>query len=327
MCEVNAFALRTFQHWILMSIKDSRTSMIQTPGIVCALTGGFFMGIKTEREIAQLAQMACIWEACAAKPGNVNRSSDFSNTSLEDFLLSAIAIGPAFENAACVGVGQTILRAAEDTHRWVRSNTNLGLILLLAPLVKACLAAADVKDIRKSLNLTLNSLTVEDARHTYAAIRFVQPGGLGHAPQADVAEEPAITLLQAMALAKDRDAIAREYVTGFAIAFETGLPALKEALARRADFSSAVVQAFLTILSQVPDTLIARKRGWEAARLVSQKAMEVLSLGGVVTPEGRAGLAEMDRALRDESHALNPGTTADLTAASIFLALLDAEIS
>ncbi len=307
-----------------MSIKGARISMIKIPERDGVLTGVFPMGIRTEREIAQLAQMACIWEACAAKPGNVNRSCDFSNTSLEDFLLSAIAIGPAFENAARMGVGQTILQAVKDTHRWIHSNTNLGLILLLTPLVKACLATADVNDIRRNLNLILNSLTVEDARHTYAAIRCVQPGGLGRVSQADVAEEPAITLLQAMALAQDRDAIAREYVTGFAITFEIGLPALKETLLRCADFSSAVVQAFLTILGQVPDTLIARKKGYEAARQISRQAMEVLSLGGVFTPEGRAGLAEMDRTLRDENHKLNPGTTADLTAASIFLALLGA---
>jgi len=282
------------------------------------------MEVNRRKRITWLAQMACIWEACAPKPGNVSRHHDFPDTSLEDFLLSAIAIGSALEDAAQVSVGQTIWQATVDTRQWVRSNTNMGLILLLAPLVKACVNSGGVDNTRQRLSAVLNSLTTEDARLTYEAIRLRQPGGLGRVSQADVAEEPSITLLQAMALAQDRDSIAREYVTDFAITFDTGLPALKKALSQSENFSSAVVQAFLTILSCVPDTLIARKKGLETAVQVSHRAGEVLLQGGVFTPEGRAGLAEMDRALRDATHALNPGTTADLTAAAIFLALFEA---
>jgi triphosphoribosyl-dephospho-CoA synthase len=269
--------------------------------------------------IAQLAQMACVWEACAPKPGNVNRLHDFPDTSLEDFLLSAIAIGPAFENATQWGVGQIIRQATMDTLRLVRSNTNLGMILLLAPLVKA--GAIENKSLRKNLSFILKSLTIEDARLAYEAIRLVRPGGLGKAPEADISEEPSITLLQAMALARERDSIAREYVTDFAISFEIGLPALSEALSRGVDFSSAVVQIFLEILSTTPDTLIARKKGLETARDVSRQASEILAQGGVYTARGRAALAEMDYELRDRGHTLNPGTTADLTAAAIFLYL------
>jgi triphosphoribosyl-dephospho-CoA synthase len=173
------------------------------------------------------------------------------------------------------------------------------------------------------LSSILNALTVEDARLAYAAIRLAQPGGMGQVSRADAAEEPSITLLEAMTLAQDRDAVAREYVTDFAITFDIGLPALWEARLRGSDFSSAIVQTFLSILSRVPDTLIARKRGFETAGRISRQAGDVLSRGGVFTSDGRAGVAEMDRALRDESHALNPGTTADLTAAAVFLALLD----
>jgi len=281
------------------------------------------------KQIARLAQMACIWEACAPKPGNVNRAHDFSDTSLEDFLISAVAIGPALENAAGSGTGQTIWQAMTDTRRLVQSNTNLGLILLLAPLVQACMsvpAASDIAKVRQRLRAILEALTVEDARLAYAAIRLAQPGGLGQVSRADIAEEPSITLLQAMALAQDRDAVAREYVTGFAITFEIGLPALKEARLRNGNFSDAVVQSFLTILSRVPDTLIARKRGTETADRISRQAAEILMRGGIFTDEGRAALAGMDRDLRDEGHTLNPGTTADLTAAAVFLELLETTV-
>jgi triphosphoribosyl-dephospho-CoA synthase len=287
------------------------------------------------RRIAQLAQMACIWEACAPKPGNVNRAHNFSDTSLEDFILSAVAIGPIFENAAQTGIGQMVWQGIVETRRWVKTNTNLGLILLLAPLVKACASLVESVDgesfnieletLRLRLKDTLNSLTVADARYAYSAIRLAQPGGLGRVSQSDVADEPAITLLQAMALAQDRDAVAREYAANYAITFETGLPALKEALRQSGDFSKAIVQAFLVILKHVPDTLIARKRGLNMAIQVSQQAENVLRRGGAFTPEGQAALAEMDRALRDETHTLNPGATADLTATAIFLSLLEKE--
>ena len=292
--------------------------------------------MNNRQRIAQLAQIACIREACAPKPGNVNRARDFADTALEDFLISAAAIGPALENAAQAGVGQTIWRATADTRRWVQTNTNLGLILLLTPLVKACLAVAEAPDersapewdfakVRQRLGAILDGLTVEDARHAYAAIRLVRPGGMGWVAQADVNDEPGITLLQAMALAQQRDAIAREYATGYRITFETSLPALKDAIACSGDFPKAIVQTFLTILAKVPDTLIARKRGFDVARQVSLRAGAIISLGGIFTPEGQSGLAAMDQALRDEHHTLNPGTTADLTAAAIFLALLEKE--
>jgi len=277
--------------------------------------------MKTAREIAQLAQMACVWEVCAPKPGNVNRARDFSDSSLEDFLLSAIAIGPAFRNASRSGVGRIIRQAVSDTRRFVRSNTNLGMILLLAPLVKACLDAPAPDKIRQRLRGILKALSVEDARLAYSAIRLAHPGGMSRVSTADIAEEPKITLLEAMALAQDRDSIAREYATGFAITFGIGLPAMKNALSGGADFSGAIVQAHLTILSRIPDTLIARKKGMETARQISKSAKNILRQGGIFTPEGRKSLESLDGALRDREHQLNPGATADLTTAAIFLSL------
>jgi triphosphoribosyl-dephospho-CoA synthase len=280
-----------------------------------------------KKRIAQLAQMACVWEACAPKPGNVNRSHNYADTSLEDFLLSAITIGPALENADQKRVGRIILDAVQGTLALVKSNTNLGIVLLFAPLAKACMSLSGGGNIRQSLNAVLNALTVEDARLAYEAIRLMQPGGLGQVSRADVQDEPSITLLQAMALAKDRDSIAREYVTGYKITFEIGLPALKEGQSQNAGFPDAIVQTFMTILSRVPDTLIARKRGIDAAHQVSQMAAEVLAKGGTLKPEGRMALIEMDKALRDPNHTLNPGTTADLTAAAVYLALLEKYLS
>ena len=277
------------------------------------------VGPFSGQAVALAAQAACVREVCAPKPGNVNRLHDFADTRFEDFVLSAMAIGPAMLEADRLGVGQIIQQAVRDTRQLVQSNTNLGIVLLLAPLAKACRSSGDV---RHGLRRILAALTAEDARHAYAAIRMAQPGGMGKTAEADVAEEPTITLLQAMELAQGRDALAREYVTDFAITFEIGYPALRAAWQMTDQPANAIVQCYLTLLANVPDTLIARKRGLETATEVSRQAAETLALGGALTPQGQDALADLDRRLRDEHHTLNPGTTADLTTAALFLLLL-----
>lgn len=279
--------------------------------------------MRLAEKIAQTAQIACILEVSAPKPGNVNRQHDFEDTRFEDFLLSAIAIRPALQSVARSQVGQIIWQAIQDTHRLVRSNTNLGIVLLLAPLAKACFRAQsdDIRALREELAQVLDGLTLDDARKTYAAIRLAQAGGLGRSVQADVADEPEITLLQAMALAQGRDAIAREYVTRFAITFEIGFPAIEDGWIASKNLPMAIVQGYLTILSKVPDTLIARKRGIETAQRISQQAAIILDDGGAFSESGRQALIELDQQLRADGHSLNPGATADLTTASLFLFL------
>lgn len=273
------------------------------------------------RGVAQAAQVACLLEVTAPKPGNVNRYADFEDVRFEDFVLSAVAIGPAVERVATVSVGQAILQAIRDTRSLVNTNTNLGIVLLLMPLAKAYYRAG--QNLREELQVVLETLTVEDACQTYAAIRMAQAGGLGRVEREDISRQPTLPLQQVMALAQERDTIAREYCTGYAVTFEIGLPALMAARQSGADILTAIVQAFITLLSQVPDTLIQRKRGPEVARWVSKRAQQVLELGGAMSEIGQVALRQLDHELRDDRHTLNPGTTADLTTASIFLALLE----
>jgi triphosphoribosyl-dephospho-CoA synthase len=145
---------------------------------------------------------------------------------------------------------------------------------------------------------------------------------LGRAASQDVSDAPTMTLTQVMALAADRDGIAREYATGFETTFEVGLPSLMRARADRLSWSDAVVETFLTLLAAAPDTHIARRAGDAAAADVSGLAASVLDAGGVRSPAGREALEQMDAALRDPRNLRNPGTTADLTAAAIFAAIL-----
>lgn len=274
-------------------------------------------------EIAWAAQMACLFEVNAEKPGNVSRRADFRDTRFEDFVVSAVAIGPAFQDAARATVGETVLRAARNTRRFVRTNTNLGIILLLAPLAKAAGEGAP-ESLRASVARVLDELTADDAGKVYEAIRLAAPSGLGEVERYDVSEETVdTTLLQVMGLARDRDSVAREYVTDFEITFGLGYKTLRRAWEEGCNFSDAIVQTFLTVLAQVPDTLIARKEGQTAAEAVSQRAGEVLAAGGCLSSRGREELVRFDRDLRDESHRMNPGTTADLVVSSLFVFLAE----
>ena len=271
-------------------------------------------------EIALFAQLACVLEASAPKPGNVAPGRPFGDVSYEDFLLSAIVIGPVLGRAAEQPLGHTIHQAIAATARVTQRNTNLGIVLLLAPLAHAALGSLPLRD---SLEEVLAGTTVEDAREVYAAIRRAAPGGLGRAESQDVASEPTVTLREAMRLAAERDSIAREWTTGFALTFDIGAPALRHARTDGLSWSDATIECFLTILASTKDTLIARKLGSDSACEVSRQARAVLELGGVRAPEGRSALERFDRALRDERNTRNPGTTADLTAAAIFVTLVE----
>ena len=168
----------------------------------------------------------------------------------------------------------------------------------------------------------LEATTVEDAREVYAAIRRAAPGGLGRVDEQDVADEPTQTLLDVMRLAADRDGVAREYATGFEVTFETAVPALSAARADGLCWNDAIVETFLTLLAAQPDTHIVRRAGTALAADVSRRARAAIAAGGVRSEPGRRAIDDMDRALRDPRHAANPGTTADLTAAAIFVSLV-----
>lgn len=278
-------------------------------------------------QITWAAQLACLFEAGAEKPGNVTPRTRFADTGYQDFAASAVAVGPAFAAAGAATVGETLLRAVTDTRRLVTTNTNLGIVLLLAPLARAAGLADDGEPLRAAASRVLGGLTAADARDAYEAIRIARPAGMGTVPAHDVEERrPSVTLLDAMEEARDRDSVAAEYCTDYRITFELGAPALHDEWKRGARFSDVVVTAFLRILADVPDTLIRRKHGTAAAAGVSKGAAGVLAAGGCGSAPGRRALARFDAELRDPAHGRNPGTTADLVCAALFAFLTDGEM-
>jgi triphosphoribosyl-dephospho-CoA synthase len=273
-------------------------------------------------DVSAALQLACLLEASAPKPGNVSPGHPFADTTYEDFLASAAAVGPAFALAGTVPLGETILEAVRATRRWTPRNTNLGIILLLAPLARAAMQPGGAP-LRTRLAGVLASTTVHDAALTYEAIALAAPGGLGSTPEQDVHAAPTISLLETMRLAQGWDTIAAEYANDFAVTFEIGAPTLRRARAAGLTWNDAIVECALALLAAVPDALIARKLGAEHAARVSDRAAEVVRLGGTGRDAGRQALAQLDQWLRADGNRRNPGTTADLTAAGLGVLLLE----
>jgi triphosphoribosyl-dephospho-CoA synthase len=264
-----------------------------------------------------LAQLACVWEATARKPGNVHRFLDFDDTTYLDFVLSAAAVGPVLNRARGRRVGETVLAGVKARRQVVPTNTNLGILLLLAPLA----AVAPEEDLASGLARVLDGLDVEDSRAVFEAIRLAGPGGLGRAREQDVQGEPTLPLRPIMALAADRDLVALQYADGFREVLAEGVPALEQGLKATASLEGAIIWCHLALMAGYPDSLIARKRGRAEAEEAARRARAVRGAGWPVAPAGRHALTELDAWLRAEGHGRNPGTTADLVTACLFVAL------
>lgn len=271
--------------------------------------------------VAEAFIAACRGELDAPKPGNVHVFSDGHGMTVNHFLASAEAAArPLCQHGASVGA--RIFGAVEATAAAVGQNTNLGIVLLCAPLAAAAEAATTEgaanfgSDLRQSLAATLAELTRADAEAAFAAIVIANPAGLGAAPRHDVRQGAETTLLEAMKEAAERDRIACQYATGYADVFGVGLEALEAAAGWPAPWPA--VSAYLAFLATFPDSHIARKYGQAAAEAVRRAAAGVRDgfMSKADPAEALADLLAFDRRLKAEG--FNPGTSADLTVATLF---------
>jgi triphosphoribosyl-dephospho-CoA synthase len=265
---------------------------------------------------------ACLWEATARKVGNVHPHASFGDLSYNDFVVSAVAIAPVFASSHQHGVGQLVLRAIQATRRVVRTNTNLGIVLLLAPLA----IAEPTCGLREGVAEVLEQLTAEDSRCVYEAIRLASPGGIGEVAEQDVRRAPTLPLRELMALAADRDLVARQYINGFREVFDDGVPWLLRGLQKWGNLEQSIIGLHLEMLARHPDSLIARKCGRAAAEEASRRAQNVLTAHWPERDEGVREFAEFDAWLRADGNRRNPGTSADLVTACIFAALRENKI-
>jgi triphosphoribosyl-dephospho-CoA synthase len=269
--------------------------------------------------IGQCVTLACLLEATAPKPGNVHRGADFDDLSFTDFAVSAVAIGPALESAKRIGVGPAVLQAIQATRALVSSNTNLGMVLLLTPLA----AVPRGQPLQSGVAAVLSHLKPEDTRCVYEAIRLAAPGGMGQVDEMDIADTPPQNLLDAMRAAAERDSIAKQYRDDYADVFRSVLPWLVEGRATGLTLTQSIIHVQVRLLSQLPDSLIARKCGAAVAQQASDFAAGVLRAGNPFDEAYNQALHDFDFWLRSDGHRRNPGATADLLAAGLFAALRD----
>jgi triphosphoribosyl-dephospho-CoA synthase len=269
--------------------------------------------------IGQCATLACLLEASAPKPGNVHRGADFDDLTFYDFIASAVAIGSAMETAVAVRLGPTVLAAVRDVDELTGTNVSLGTILLLAPL--AMVPRDEL--LQPGVARVLAHLDADDARMVYEAIRLARPGGLGQVEEADVHGPPPDDLIAAMRLACQRDLVARQYAHDFAEVLDFVAPTLGHALQQGRPLVDAIIHAHVETMATFPDSLITRKCGADVARQAAARARAVRDAGPPGSPAYLEALADLDFWLRSDGHRRNPGTTADLIAAGLFVLLRD----
>jgi triphosphoribosyl-dephospho-CoA synthase len=293
-------------------------------------------------------ELAILLEVSADKPGNVNFVVGFVGTRVEHFLASAVAAAPHFGAAAErgiavsnhklrvseVGIGKTIRDCVADISAWQKGgNTLLGTIILFVPIAVAAGMTPtrsnnhfELPELRKNLKLAVESTTPEDALHLYEAIDIAKPSGLNGAPDLDVNDPNSkkrlvkenVSLFEVFKIAAGYDDVCFEWINNYPLTFNLAYPYLAEQLKSKS-LNTAIIHTFLKVLSERPDTFIARKTGLKKAREISSDAKRVLQLGGVETSEGQKSLLEFDRKLRNSRNLFNPGTTADITAAALAL--------
>lgn len=288
------------------------------------------------KEIAKLAQIASVLEVSGyPKPGNVHRTRNFDDMVFEDFIISGVVIGETIreattqaksinDNYESAELGRFILEAVKETDKWIANNTNLGIMMMCVPIACSAAISNSFDEIQSNVGILMDNTTVDDAVNLYDAINIADAGGMGDQEEFDVMSEKAKdelrannqTMFDVLKISAGWDRLANELTSSMPVCFDIGFPTFNEL--KSESINKATVLTFLTILSQIPDTLISRKYGNEVAQSVSDKVKELLTFKD--DDDFLDKLNEFDDYLYENK--FNPGTTADLTAASIFISYL-----
>ncbi len=274
-------------------------------------------------QIIDAYKKACLCDVEAFKPGNVSVFNAGHDMDVGDFLLSAEVSAEPITNPE-YSLGEKIYYSVEATRDAVGCNTNLGILLLCAPVIQAAQQLQARQSLRDTLQQVLESTSVKDAGWVFKAITLANPGGLGKSESQDVSGRPDVTLFQAMEIAQNKDRIAKQYVTNYKDIFNFSILRYNDGLNRFENQEWAAVFVFTGLLSKFPDSHIERKYGNGHSGWVLKKIIAVDdALLNTQDPEQLIPmLHEVDREFK--AKGINPGTTADLTVATVFVVMMEA---
>ena len=267
-------------------------------------------------QLAHTFKAACMAELEALKPGNVHIFADGHGMTVQDFIASSDAVSAVIAEPD-ISLGQRILLSVQATQKAVNMNTNLGMILLCAPLIQAKLNINGT-GLQANIHAVLANTTIDDAEACFAAIRLANPAGLGSSDAHDVHAPADCTLQIAMQQAADKDSIARQYCNNFADVFD-GVAYYQKMLNLWQRPAWAATALHLHFMRHFLDSHIVRKQGETMAKLVQNEATEhAAEFAKNFNPKNyQSALMTFDAALK--KRGLNPGTSADLTVATLFL--------
>lgn len=273
-------------------------------------------------QLSELYRQACEVDVQAFKPGNVSVYADGHDMTVADFRLSARVSAPPICNPD-YSLGEKIYYAVKATREAVGCNTNLGIILLCAPLIQAGSQSYPGLTLRQAVSKIINDTTVEDADWVFKAITLAAPGGLGSADEQDVHEKASVTLLEAMKIASVKDRIALQYATDYQDIFNFLLLRYNTSLKQWGDRNWAAATAYVDMLSQFPDSHIERKYGDQYSEMVATKMAQLsVELSKTDNLEQIKPLFfGLDQELK--LYDINPGTTADMIVATVLTAFLE----
>lgn len=268
-------------------------------------------------------KLSCYAEMSALKPGNVHEYSPGHRMITKDFYKSANIIANCLTNNN-FHFSKKILKCVQEIKEKVKKNTNLGIILLFAPIVSIVLEKGilNKKELYKKIPLYIKKQNLKKSLPIFEAIKIAAPGGLGKSTKYDVNQLPKVTLYNAMNYSSKKDFIAKQYITGFKDIFKIGLPAYENFQNNCKDEKWILTWVYLTFLKSLADSHIKRNKGIKVAKKVKIEAKKYYKL--LKNEKKNNNMRKITKKLlffdkKLKSAGINPGTTADLTVVTLFI--------
>ena len=268
-------------------------------------------------------KFVCDTEMKSLKPGNVHKFSEGHDMNVQDFFKSSLIISKCLTKNN-LDLGKKILNSVNEIQNKIKKNTNLGIILMLSPIVTVVQKEGIIskEELLRKIRSLIKKQNVKSSVPIFKAIALTSPGGLGFSKKYDVNELPKTSLYKAMEFSKKRDLIARQYYNGFKDIFNTGVPAYKKFYNKWGKVNWALTGVYLTFLKKFNDSHIARNKGNKIARSIKKEAKKYyffLKRNKNLT-KIKKELLVFDKKLK--SKGINPGTIADLTVATFLFEIV-----